>query len=341
MRTRIENWLLQHWYGSHKPPWYLRMLEPIYRYAYQRDQKRQLAGLADNSSHCPLIVVGNITTGGSGKTPLVIHLCLLAKTLGLAVGIASTGYGRKNRDTVLVQANSDTRLCGDEPVMLAQRTGAQVVVAADRREAVQILMKRGVGLIISDDGLQHADLQADINICVVDGDRGLGNGHLIPAGPLREPADRLLSVDHVVSNGFWKDAPPSVIVNEMRLKASLVRSLDDTTSHSLDEFRNLHHGRNIHAFAAIGNPERFFSMLQSMGLQLEPHNFSDHHMFCLQDFASLPSGSVILMTEKDAVKCRSLGLSNAWYVPLETQLPDEFERILKTQIEKLTADQLR
>ncbi len=338
MRAGIENWLLRHWYGKHRPPWYLRMLEPVYRAAWQRAQKKQRVGSGIFRPDLPLIVVGNITAGGSGKTPLVIRLCQLALDMNLKPGIASTGYGRQSSDTLLVGADSDTRTCGDEPVLLALRTGVPVVVAARRRDAVKSLTEMDLDLVFSDDGLQQADLARDIEFCVVDGARGLGNGHLIPAGPLRETVERLRQVDYIVTNGEWAGKPDDVDVNVMHLQASVVRSLDDTTEYSLDDFRQNHTGIPIHAVAGIGNPQRFFRMLGTLGINAEPHGFSDHHSFTAKDFETTRDGSVIIMTEKDAVKCRTLGLENAWYLPVETHLSDEFEAIVKQQLAKLTKD---
>jgi len=338
MRAGLENWLVGHWYSSHQPPWYLRLLEPVYRAAYQRDQKSKKDSPAVYQPGLPLVVVGNVTAGGSGKTPLIIRLCQIALDMNLKPGIASTGYGRKSSDTLLVQADSDTRTCGDEPVMLAQRTGVPVVVAANRPDAVKKLNAMDLDLVFSDDGLQQADLARDIEFCVVDGERGLGNGHLIPAGPLREPAERLRQVDFVVSNGEWADKPKDLDVNVMRLDASVVRSLDDEMECPVDEFRQKHAGNPLIAFAAIGNPQRFFKMLESMGIRVEAHGFPDHHTFTRNDFASLTAGCAIIMTEKDAVKCRGLGLQNAWYVPVETRLTDEFERIIKDLLAKLMKD---
>ncbi len=338
MRAGIENWLLRHWYGTHQPPWYLRMLEPVYRAAWQRAQKHQRTGSGVYRPDLPLIVVGNITAGGSGKTPLVIRLCQLALDMNLKPGIASTGYGRQSRDTLLVGADSDTQTCGDEPVLLALRTGAPVVVASRRHDAVKKLTEMNLDLIFSDDGLQQADLARDIEFCVVDGERGLGNGHLIPAGPLRETAERLRQVDYVVTNGEWANKPDDVNVNVMHLKASVVRSLDNVAEYSVDEFLNNHTGIAVHAVAGIGNPQRFFRMLETLGIQVEAHGFSDHHSFTPEDFETMSAGSVIIMTEKDAVKCRSLGLENAWYMPVETHLPDEFEGMVKQQLAKLMKD---
>lgn len=335
MRAAIENWLHQHWYGIRQPPWYLRMLVPVYRAVYQRVQKNSRAGSGVYRSGLPLIVVGNITAGGSGKTPLVIRLCQIALDMNFRPGIATTGYGRKSRDTLVVQAGSDTRICGDEPVLLAQRTGVPVVVAAHRLDAVKRLDTMDLDLVISDDGLQQADLDRDIEFCVVDGERGLGNAYLLPAGPLREPPDRLRQVDHVVTNGEWVGRPGGLKVKVMQLRARVVRSLDDATEYSVEQYQQQNVGNKIHAIAGIGHPERFFRMLESMGIEAESHRFADHHSFTREDFASIRSAAAIIMTEKDAVKCRSLGLENAWYVPVDTCLSDEFEGLLRGQLAKL------
>ncbi len=335
MRSGVENWLLSRWYGASRPPWYLRMLVPLYRAAYQRRQKRGQS--ADEMFHScvPLVIVGNITAGGTGKTPLVIRLCEIAIEMNLKPGIASTGYGRQSRDTLVVEADSDTRTCGDEPVLLALRTGVPVVVASKRREAVQRLNEMKLDLIISDDGLQQADLHRDIEFCVVDGQRGTGNAYLIPAGPLRESAERLRQVDHVVTNGHWNAKPDDVDVSVMHLKASVVRSIDGDTEYEAEEFRQKFTETRLHAVAGIGNPARFFNMLEGMGFDVEPHGFSDHHNYTSDDFDSLASGSVIIMTEKDAVKCRSLKLENAWYIPVDTHLSTEFESTFREQLTKL------
>ena len=335
MRTTIENWLLRHWYGQHQPPWYLRVLEPVYRAGYQWVKHRNQTSTGINEQRLPLIVVGNITAGGSGKTPMVIKLCQLAMELNLKAGIASRGYGRKSRETLVVQADSDTLSCGDEPVLLARRTGVPVVVAANRLDAVKRLNQMDLDLIFSDDGLQRADLDRDIEICMVDGARGLGNGHLIPAGPLREPASRLKQVDYVVSNGEWAVKPADMDVYVMQLRPGVLRSLDDTEEYPVDEFRHLHSGTALHAIAGIGHPQRFFSMLESLGLQADSHGFADHHVFTSEDFKSIRSDTAIIMTEKDAVKCRTLGLVNAWYMPVDTYLPGELESRLKDQLVKL------
>lgn len=338
MRSGIENWLLKHWYSDHQPPLFLRLLEPIYRAGYQRAQVRGKSGAGTYRSQLPLIIVGNITAGGTGKTPLVIRLCELALEMNLKPGIASTGYGRNGEDTHIVNADSDTRTCGDEPVLLAKRSGVPVVVAATRLDAVKKLNEMNLDLVFSDDGLQTVGLCRDIEFCVVDGERGLGNGHLLPAGPLREPAERLSRVDYVVSNGPWTAQPVDAKTIIMQLQATVVRSLDDKTELTFDQFRHSYSSTKIHAVAAIGHPQRFFGMLKTLLIDAEPHGFADHHTYTRLDFSAMGAGSVIIMTEKDAVKCRSLGLENAWYVPVETRLPEAFESSFKKRLAQLMKD---
>jgi len=335
MRAGIENWLLGHWYNTRRPPWYLRLLEPVYRAGFRHAQNKSETAAASYRSKLPLIVVGNITAGGSGKTPLVIRLCQLAQEMNIRPGIASTGYGRQSTDTRVVHADSDTLGCGDEPVLLATRTGVPVVVAARRNDAVKKLNEMNLDLIFSDDGLQQVDLYRDIEFCVVDGARGLGNGYLLPAGPLREPAERLNQVDYVITNGVWPDRPENLEVSVMQLEANQLNSLDTMKKIHISQFRQINSGKNIHAICAIGNPQRFFAMLETMGINASRHAFADHHLFTRKDFASIPDNSSIIMTEKDAVKCRSLGLKDAWYLPVDTHLTEAFEAVFKQRLARL------
>ena len=335
MRAAIENWLTRLWYGKKRPPWCLRMLEPLYRGAFQYAQRKGRGHAAHQRSATPLVVVGNITAGGSGKTPLVIRLCQLAAEKGLRAGIASTGYGRQSNETFTVSADSDPRLCGDEPVLMAIRTGAPVVVARRRADAVAKLDAMGLDLIISDDGLQHAGLRGDIEICVIDGARGFGNGHLLPAGPLREPAGRAAHVDFIITTGVWNEKPEILTTYTMDLAPGAISSLDDKTTISAAEFRQKQDGNTIHAITGMGNPTRFFRTLQTLGIDAAARAFPDHHLFGRNDFGSIPAGSAIIMTEKDAVKCRSLGLENAWYLPVEAQLPGAFETQFRDHLAKL------
>lgn len=335
MRAGLENWLLRQWYTTRQPPWFLRLLEPVYRTVFQREQRKGQSVSARYRSKTPLIVVGNITTGGSGKTPLVIRLCQIALEMNLRPGIVSKGYGRKSSDTRVVDADSDPQTCGDEPILLSIRTGVPVVVSAHRSHAISKLDEMHLDLIFSDDGLQQTDLQRDLEFCVIDGARGLGNGHLLPAGPLREPAARLDQVDFIISNGVWNEAPAGAEVTQMHLEAGKVCSLDDTREMPIAQFQQMHGTMPIHAFAGIGHPQRFFNMLEAHGIEVSSHAFPDHHRFARRDFDSIKSGSAIIMTEKDAVKCRVLGLKNAWYIPVETRLPEEFENVFKQRLERL------
>lgn len=247
-------------------------------------------------------------------------------------GIASTGYRRQSNETLVVTAGSDIRSCGDEPVLLAERTGVPVVVAKHRCDAIKKLNELEVDLIFSDDGLQQAGMDRDMEFCVIDGARGLGNGHLLPAGPLRESEQRLRQVDYVITNGTWSGKPDGLDVSVMHLDAAVVCSLDNATVMSVEQFRQKHAGTQIHALAGIGNPQRFFQMLETLGLKTTSHDLPDHHMFTRQDFDSIAAGSTIIMTEKDAVKCRSLELENAWYVPVDTQLKSDFETVFKDHL---------
>ncbi len=338
MRTGIENHLTRHWYSQRRPPWYLRMLEPIYRVAYRRVQTAQQSSAKTFQPSIPLIVVGNITAGGTGKTPLVVALSKLAVTLGLKPGIASTGYGRNSRDTFEVTVESDARNCGDEPVLLARHCAGPVVVAADRSEAVRRLQQMNVDLIISDDGLQQSGLRRDLDICVVDGERGVGNGYLLPAGPLREPAERLETVDYVITNGEWPARPEGLDTHTMLLSPTTVRSLDGSEQHTPSDFTNLFTGIEVHAYAAIGNPGRFFHSLESLGVKFVRRQFPDHHQYRRLDFAQLPEDAVIVMTEKDAVKCHKLGLKNAWYLSVEAILTDDFTASISDRIKRLSKE---
>jgi tetraacyldisaccharide 4'-kinase len=281
----------------------------------------------------PVVVIGNLTVGGTGKTPLTIWLARQLTAAGIQVGIVSRGYGRKARGARSVQGDSDWRDAGDEPVILARRSGCPVMVAADRVAAARTLIARGAQVILADDGLQHLRLGRDCSIVVVDGSRGFGNGRLLPAGPLREPASALRQADLVVVNGdpvhgsLGGHALPEGALR-MRLVAQPAVRLDgraDTTG--LGAFR----GRRVHAVAGIGNPERFFSELSSQGIEAIAHPFPDHHPFTARELAfadDLP----VLMTEKDAVKCAPFANARMWYVPVGAAFSEPDGRRLRARV---------
>ena len=262
-----------------------------------------------------VLVVGNITVGGTGKTPMVVWLANHLRSQGFRPGIVSRGYGGEAKQwPQRVTSHSDPREVGDEPVLIATRAACPVYVAPRRTRAAKALLEaHDVDVIIADDGLQHYKLKRDIEIAMIDSRRRFGNGYCLPAGPLREPVSRLAECDFVVVNGMAKQGEYA-----MGLRGNVAVNIGDSTMAStLDAFRH----QQVHAVAGIGHPERFFDMLRVNGIEVIPHPFPDHHQFTAAELAfgdELP----VFMTEKDAVKCRGLGLDNAWMVPVSA-LPDK------------------
>lgn len=276
----------------------------------------------------PVVVVGNITVGGSGKTPLVIWLAEHFKELGLKPGIISRGYGGSAEYwPQQVLPGSDPAAVGDEPVLIAQRTRCPVSVGPDRVAAALAIQRYlDCDVIISDDGLQHYALGRDIEIVVIDGERGFGNEYCLPAGPLRENASRLKSVDMVVSNGTT--GPGRFIMQLGNIK--VVNLLDSKQTRKLADFKT---EQTIYAVAGIGNSERFFKQLENAGIRIERLGFPDHHKYT-EDDLQIAGDAPILMTEKDAVKCRRFAKPNHWYVQVDAQLHDTFA----VRINKLMKD---
>jgi tetraacyldisaccharide 4'-kinase len=272
----------------------------------------------------PVIVVGNLTAGGSGKTPLVLRVVEILKERGWKPGIVSRGYGGRAESPVAATIASDPSVVGDEPILLARRSGCPVWVAPDRVAACRVLRRENpeCNMIISDDGLQHYALRRDVEICVVDG-RGFGNGFLQPAGPLRDPRSRLRSVDAVVALGA-----PDVQGYKMVLEGDqLVRMTDARALRPAKSFA----GQRVHAVAGIGDPKRFFLQLARFGIKLVPHPFPDHHAFRAGDFDFGDSDPVV-MTEKDAVKCKPFAQAHFWVFPVSAALDPAFERRLMEKL---------
>lgn len=285
----------------------------------------------------PVVVVGNLTVGGTGKTPLVTWLAEKLAERGVSVGILSRGYGSSASAPRVVEVSSGWREVGDEPLLLRQRTGCATVVATDRVAGARALIERGVNVILADDGLQHLRLARDCEVIVVDGARGFGNGRLLPAGPLREPVAQLTRADLIVING----APEHRSLSQLRSRANSrtvqmtlvpgnVVPLDGRrTARALESFR----GQRVHAVAGIGNPARFFADLRARGLEVTGHPFPDHHPFTAADL-EFGDGAPVLMTEKDAVKCRSFASARLWYVPVtarfsEAHATEALERVIE------------
>src|SRR5579864_8452935 len=282
----------------------------------------------------PVVVVGNLTVGGTGKTPLTIWLAQQLSGASHRDGIISRGNGRQGSGVRSVQGDSDWRDVGDEPVIVARRSGCPTMVAADRVAAARTLIARGAEVILADDGLQHLRLARDCEIVVVDGARGFGNGRLLPAGPLREPASRLRDADIVVINGV--SAPG---VADALSTGALRMSLFGAEAHRVDGLAGpmlLEHlrGGRAHAVAGIGNPQRFFQDLRAQGIEIVEHPYPDHHPFVAADL-TFDDGLPVLMTQKDAVKCRSFAHSRLWYVPVtarfdDTQARELLRRVIQT-----------
>ena len=269
----------------------------------------------------PLIVVGNISVGGAGKTPLVMRLVELLREAGYQPGVISRGYGGQSAQWPRqVMADSDPHQVGDEPVLLARRCRCPVVVGPDRVAAARALLDTyGCNVILSDDGLQHYHLRRDLEIAVVDGFRRLGNGACLPAGPLREPPSRLRAVDFVVGNGAARGGEYLMSLRGDRA----VDLTDPGISVTLAGFSQ----STVHAVAGIGDPGRFFDQLRHARLRILEHPFPDHHAFRPEDL-HFPQDLPVLMTEKDAVKCLAFAPEGCWYVPVSARLEPAFEEDL-------------
>jgi len=282
----------------------------------------------------PVIVVGNINVGGTGKTPLVIWLTEQLLQAGYKPGIISRGYGGQTKTVQAVFADSNPQQLGDEPVLIAKRTNCPVFVSSNRVAAGQALVRAHpeCNVIISDDGLQHYRLQRDVEIVVFDSVKGFGNEALLPAGPLRESVSRLRSVDAVVSNGAVADVQKFVSIYgvtpiEMQLQSGdFVNLLDASKKSTAATFV----GQQVLAIAGIGNPERFFQQLTHMGVSFSSKSYPDHYAFSAHDF-ELTNESVV-MTEKDAVKCNAFARSNFWVLPVNALIKDDLITIILNKL---------
>lgn len=309
------------WYGNAPPPLWLRALVPIYaglrglhRWSYR------VGMLAPQHVPVPVIVVGNLTVGGSGKTPLVLALIDALRARGWKPGVVSRGYRGSAATPMRVADDSDPAVVGDEPCLIRQRSGAPVAVARRRIEAARLLLDSHShdvpDVLVADDGLQHIAMARDVEICVIDGGRRFGNGRLLPAGPLRDPLERLDRIDFRVVNG----GPPAPGEIAMALRVdSVVALLDPDLRVPLAS----HAGHRVHAVAGIGNPARYFQQLRDAGLDVIEHAFPDHHAYAPGDLEfndDLP----VLMTEKDAIKCRAFASDRMHCVLVSAVLPEAF-----------------
>lgn len=307
--------------------WLYGLVTQVLRFSYQKGWKKSWR------APVPVVVVGNLTAGGNGKTPVVIWLVEQLQQRGLRVGVVSRGYGGKaERYPLLLNENTATSQAGDEPVLIFQRTGAPVAVSPVRADAVRTLLAASpVDLIVTDDGLQHYALQRDFEIVVVDGVRRFGNGHWLPAGPMRERASRLRTVDAVIVNGEGKAQGSEI---GMRLQPGYAVNLLTGEKRQADALND------VVAMAGIGHPPRFFATLRQLGLTPQKEvAFADHQAFDVAQLEALTtSGQTLLMTEKDAVKCRSFARENWWYLPVDAQFGEADRENLLQRIAALAAD---
>ena len=318
-----------YWYGEEKTlqyyllvpvSWLICLIIWLRRALYHTGMLRRYR------ASVPVIIIGNITAGGSGKTPLVIWLARFLKENGYRPGIVSRGYGGEAKTwPQQVRGDSDYVVVGDEAVMIAARTECPMAVGPDRPLVVQSLLDHhDIDVVLSDDGLQHYALQRDIEIAVVNGERRFGNGHCLPAGPLREKPVRLDEVDIIVVNGTGERREHPMTVNNL-----FAVNMQTAETRRLRAFV----GEKVHAVAGVGHPGSYFDSLRSSGLDIEPHEFADHHRFASADIEfgdDLP----ILMTEKDAVKCVRFTSEKLWCVPANVELGNAFGQRVLMLLEK-------
>jgi tetraacyldisaccharide 4'-kinase len=324
VRPTASDFAARHWYRLSPVSVLLYPLSLVFRLLVA--VRRALFGLGVLRSvrlGIPVVVVGNLTVGGTGKTPLILALADALRRSGLRPGILSRGYGRAGVGPSAVGPGDDPERVGDEPLLLAERSGRPVWVGADRVAAARALRAAdpSCDVILCDDGLQHYRLQRDFEIAVED-ERGLGNGLLLPAGPLREPRGR--RVDATVVNG---DAPRPGAFAMRLLQAGLYRVGDARAPIARAELA----GKKLHAVAGIGNPERFFAALSRMGLAFSPHPFPDHHAFRAEDL-DFEDCDLVLMTEKDAVKCRRFGRRDLIAVRVDAELDPALTELILERI---------
>lgn len=338
-RIELENWFNKNWYGTDKASrillplqWLYQGLSGLNKFVQQRRSFK---------ASVPVIVVGNICVGGSGKTPLVIALVQYLLEKGYRPLVVSRGYGSQAPHYPwFVDPSQSSHEAGDEPLLIAQSCRVPVVIGAERKESIQAAMVRypQVNIIVCDDGLQHYQMQRDIEIAVVDGQRGLGNARLLPVGPLREAPKRLREVDFVVSNGRLElPLATALPIRTMTLEPQALQPLSSLLRHEQQSSSGLSapaEGDQVHLLTGIGNPERFKQTVTELGLEYQAHIYADHHQFQPEDL-QFTDDKAIVMTAKDAIKCRDFAPENSWFLPVQASLPETFWQKLDSSLGKL------
>lgn len=325
----LSAWLESVWYGNR--PLARSTLSPLsYLFCYLAKHRRIKLSLEQKHFPVPVIVVGNITVGGTGKTPLVICLIEQLRKAGYQPGVVSRGFGAKQTQVQLVQAQDAASEVGDEPLLIVQRTSVPLVIGRQRNAAIEYLLTQtNCNVVISDDGLQHYQMARDLEIAVLDGVRRFGNGYCLPAGPLREKPERLAECDFIVTNGTaWAGE------YAMQMQSANLQALHGSDQQELSFFK----AKTVHVVTGIGNPNRFFNSLKQAGLVLIEHVFPDHHAFTANDL-NFHDDLPLLMTEKDAVKCRNFPveiISKAWYLPIAAHVDSAFTEQLLQRLKELT-----
>ncbi len=318
MKNKLSRWLQDAWYKEMYISSFFMPLSMLYDdFSRFRRFLYKIKVLKSTKLPVPVIIVGNITVGGTGKTPLTLWLANFLKEKGYKPGIISRGYGGNSEVwPQWLEDQSDPEQVGDEAVLMKKRSASPVAVGPERVEAAQLILEKAdCNVIISDDGLQHYALERDIEIAVVDGDRRYGNGYTLPCGPLREPIERLQSVDFVVVNGGEIEEDEFSMTVDGDIAVNLVTQEEK----SLTDFSLL----PSHAIAGIGNPKRFFKLLEKKGISIDTHAFQDHYSFSENDL-KFNDDKPVLMTEKDAVKCLHFAKEKHWFVPVKAYPQEQF-----------------
>jgi len=313
----IKKSLLKSWTKPNGLTGLLRPFSMLYSGAFAlRKSAFERGVLARYQAPVPVVIVGNLTVGGTGKTPLVVHLVEQLREQGFTPGVISRGYsGEADSYPLLVDQDTPVAQSGDEPALIVQRTQVPMAVGPDRRASIELLLEsHGIDLVISDDGLQHLALERDVEICLIDDTSPQQNQNLLPAGPYREPLSRLMSVDFIVRHGGEVGNAENQFTMHLKAGAPLAVRPDCNAVFPADS--------SFHAIAGIGNPQRFFDTCEELGYSIIPHSFADHHHFSLSDITF--SDKPVLMTEKDAVKCGEIANETHWYLPVNAALSNGF-----------------